>query len=105
MTHPDKPSTRGFGPIALIVTGVVCFAAGYMVNDLTKALGGGVPEHKPGSAVKAPEARDPDPAPEQPAADSQVPVSAPDEPAKAPEKKDQEKPAPVGGAGAPPPKG
>jgi hypothetical protein len=105
MTHPDKPSTRGFGPIALIVTGVVCFAAGYMVNDLTKALGGGVPEHKPGATVSTSAPRDPDPAPTEPAAESNPTPSAPDEPTKAPEKKEQEKPAPVGGAGVPPPKG
>lgn len=51
MSTSDKPATRGFGPIALIVTGVVCFAAGYMVSDATKALT--VPEAPPQGAVPA----------------------------------------------------
>jgi hypothetical protein len=109
MNQTNAPKTSGFGPVALIVTGVVCFAAGYMVNDVTKALGIGAPEvkHTPGSGVSA-TPRDPDPMPSDrdTGATEQPAVSAPDSPA--PENKDEakeEKLAPAGGAGAPPPKG
>lgn len=101
MSQNETPKTRGFGPVALIVTGVVCFAGGYMVNDLTKAIGVGVPEMKHGTGAATPSgARDPDPAP-----------AAVETPASEPEKKEEKKSetpegsAPVGGAGAPPPKG
>lgn len=97
MTSSNQ-SKGGFGPIALIVAGVVCFAAGYMVNDLTKAFTQNVPEPKPGAFTKPP----------MPDERDAQPTETPPEGDPKPEDKPEEKPAPASqppaGAGAPPPK-
>lgn len=100
MSTSEKPSTRGFGPVALVVTGVVCFAAGYMVSDATKALtqpeGPAQPAH--GGAVTPPPSEtsgleDRTPAPEAaPGGAGSVPGGAGADP-----KKEE----PKGGAGVP----
>ncbi|MFM9958366.1 MAG: hypothetical protein ACKVZJ_09820 [Phycisphaerales bacterium] len=107
----SNSSKGGFGPIALIVAGVVCFAAGYMVNDLTKALTQSVPEPKPGALRSPPAPREEQPT--LPDGGIEAPADAPG--ATTDEKKPEDQkppagepaaqpPAPPAGAGAPPPK-
>lgn len=84
MSNTQQSGSRGFGPAALIVTGVVCFAAGYMVSDITKGLTNRVPSQPTGTAgvnpTGIPASESPDPGP------AAIPATAED-----PEKNDDEK--------------